>query len=333
MKQFFKKNSDTRRSSQYALIAIALIAITACGHKADDSALTKKRQVSVQRTDQFQAAAKNNKLAVIVGGRVVVVVNLQGSERTRTVLAGTPALIDITSCTDGSFVALDFYRKVWTADSNAKVWTAHAITGDWRPLALTCDTQNRIWVVGSGTTIASSATHGATWQQHDFKEDAMFNTVQFVDANNGFITGEFGSVYRTVDAGATWIAAPKIPNDFYAYAAVFTSKTEGYIAGLAGAMLSTKDAGQSWDRLENPSSLPQFGLANLNSTIVSVGINGSLQKLVKNQWQTINYDAQPSAYLRAVLPIDTDYVLIAGAGTWKIIQVTEHAKSGINATN
>lgn len=296
-----------------AIVFIAFIALIGCTHRKEDSALAAKREMTVRRTDQFQAAATNQKKAVVVGGKIIVLLDLQSNDRSRITLAGSPALIDVTSCADGSFVALDFYRKVWIADSNATNWKYQNITGDWRPLALTCDSQNRIWVVGSFSTIASSADHGASWQTTDLKEDAMFNTVQFVDDKHGFITGEFGAVFRTTDGGATWQAENKIPSDFYPYTALFTSPADGYITGLTGVILTTKDAGKTWQKLENPSALPQFGLTKQGSDIYSVGMNGSLLKLQNQQWQAVKHGAEAAPYLRAVLPLGADRLLIAGA--------------------
>lgn len=305
-----------------AIVFIAFVALTGCSDQKEDGASAASSEMPVRRTDQFQAAATNQKKAVVVGGKIIMLLDLQSNDRSRITLPSSPALIDVTSCADGSFVALDFYRKVWIADSNAANWKPQNISGDWRPLALTCDSQNRIWVVGSFSTIASSADHGASWQTTDFKEDAMFNTVQFVDESHGFITGEFGAVYRTTDGGMTWQAEEKIPGDFYPYSALFTSATNGYVSGLTGAMLTTKDAGKTWEKLENPSALPQFGLAKQGGDIYSVGMNGSLLKLNNQQWQAVKHGAESAPYLRAVLPLGADRLLIAGAsGALHIVQL------------
>jgi photosystem II stability/assembly factor-like uncharacterized protein len=314
----FQLNQGRRALSLAACGALAMLA--GCGHKGGDAAPALASQQAVLRVDQFQAAASNGKLAVAVGGRGAVVSAVDGTRSVRVTLPGTPALIDVASCADGSFAALDFYRKVWFSDDSAANWTSRSIEGSWRPLALTCDSRNKVWVVGSGTTIASSADRGASWEQRDFKEDAMFNSIQFVDADNGFITGEFGAVYRSTDGGASWNAAPKIPNDFYPYAALFVSPLEGYVSGLAGAMLHTVDGAKSWSALENPGALPQFGLARQGGAIYSVGMGGSLQRLDNKRWTTLDYGTRAPAFLRAIAPAGADRLLIAGAlGAFKLV--------------
>ncbi|MDB5961940.1 MAG: hypothetical protein JWP59_3234 [Massilia sp.] len=289
----------------------AVLALAACGDKGGPK-LPASASATL-RTDMFQAAASNGRLAVAVGGAAVVVTTVPGALQTRQVLPGTVALIDVASCANGSFAALDFYRAVWVADAAASKWSAHKLAGGWRPLAITCDPQNRLWVVGSGTTVTSSADGGATWQQRDFKEDAMFNTVQFVDAEHGFITGEFGKILRTADGGASWQAAPAIAEDFYPYAALFTSEREGYVAGPEGAMLHTHDAGQSWSALENPGRAPQFGLARANKDIYAVGMGGAIKRLDGKRWVNLDHGPHAPALLRAIAPAGKDSLLVGGA--------------------
>lgn len=297
-----------------ALAAGAALALLAgCGVPAVDTDVAKEQQKAVLRTDQFQAAASNGKVSVVVGGQVAVVTTLAGNSSVRVTLPDTPALIDVASCPDGSFAALDFYRRVWRADASGLKWSAHALTGRWRPLALTCDPANGLWVVGSGSTIASSGDGGAHWNERDFKQDAMFNTVQFVDASHAFITGEFGAVYRSADGGASWQAATPMPGEFYPYAAVFLSPSVGYVSGLAGAMLRTRDGGASWDKLDNPGGLPQFGLARQGDSVYSVGAGGSLQRLQDERWVALDYGVATPAYLRGIAAVGSDRLLIAGA--------------------
>lgn len=320
MQRFYSGGARPTAGASSLALCGALALLAGCGNERGNAAPAPQEQQAVLRIDQFQAAASNGKLAVAVGGRVAVVSDVDGARSVRVRFPGTPALIDVASCADGSFAALDFYRKVWVADHSAAHWTPHSIAGSWRPLALTCDTRNKIWVVGSGTTIASSADRGASWEQRDFKEDAMFNTVQFVDGDNGFITGEFGSLYRTTDGGANWRAEPKIPNDFYPYAALFVSPLEGYVSGLAGAMLRTADGGKSWTTLDNPGAQPQFGLARQGGAIFSVGASGSLQRLDNNRWTTLDYGPQAPGFLRAIAPAGADRLLIAGAlGAFRLV--------------
>lgn len=309
--------------------ALPLLALlTACQGVADLKQVEKERQKTVFRTDQFQAVASNGRVAAAVGNGVVVVTDNAGVHQSRALLPGAPALIAVSACPDGSFVALDFNRKVWLADADAKNWKAQPISGSWRPLALTCDSANRYWVVGSGTTIAHSADRGATWSERNFGEDAMFNTVQFIERDHGVVTGEFGTVMTTADGGTNWTRAEKIPADFYPYAALFTTPQTGYLSGLTGTMLHTTNGGKSWEKLANAGGLPQFGFVRQGEALYSVGAGGSMLRLEKNAWEPVNYGQPASAYLRSVADLGNGRLMIAGgSGALQIVPATKSAKT------
>jgi photosystem II stability/assembly factor-like uncharacterized protein len=301
--------------------------LAACQGRFDDRAVNQEKKKAVLRTDQFQGVASNGRVAVAVGGAVAVVSDLYSQQQSRRTLDGTVALIDVAACPDGSFVALDFYRKVWLADPMAKEWQARSLAGPARPLGLTCDPANRYWVVGSNSSVASSADKGQSWQQQGGGEDAMLNTVQFVDDKTGFITGEFGTLMATVDGGASWQKPARMPDDFYPYAAHFSSPQAGVVAGLTGAMLQTTDGGKSWQKLANASGLPQYGLARQGQQLYSVGAGGSLLRLENTEWKPLDYGKTVPGYVRGIAAIGTDRLLIAGgAGVIRMVTPPAAAK-------
>jgi photosystem II stability/assembly factor-like uncharacterized protein len=311
-------------SAKNNLVSIGIAALApmllACQGAFDERAVNLEKKKPVLRTDQFQGVASNGRVAVAVGGAVVVASDLNSQQQSRRTLAGTVALIDVATCPDGSFVALDFYRKVWLADAMAKDWQARPLPGRARPLGLTCDPVNRYWVVGSNSSVASSGDQGKSWQEQGGGEDAMLNTVQFVDDKAGFITGEFGTVLATVDGGASWNRQPKIADDFYPYAALFSSREAGVVAGLTGTMLQTLDGGKSWQPLRNASGLPQYGLARQGQQWYSVGAGGSLLRLDQSEWKPVEYGKAAPGYVRGIAAIGDDRLLIAGgAGVMRMV--------------
>ena len=115
----------------------------------------------IHRYDQFQAAARNDQQWWLWGSAGAVLVSGDnGRTWQRQELPGRPALIDVALCADGRFVALDTTRRVWLSDHSATDWQAHPIETMEAVMALTCDGQNRIWVVAGFSTILSSADGG-----------------------------------------------------------------------------------------------------------------------------------------------------------------------------
>ncbi|WP_228218058.1 WD40/YVTN/BNR-like repeat-containing protein [Aromatoleum toluclasticum] len=302
-----------------ALVQAGLLGCSASANLAD---VTAMQSAPVLRSDQFQAAVANPGVLVAVGANGVVVSSADGGKswRRQVVDAGA-SLIGVAVCPDGGFVALDFGRRVWIGDAAASSWTARAITSEATPLAVACDPNGQVWVVGSESAILSSADRGATWRDASLGQDQMFTTVQFVDERHGVITGEFGSFLTTQDGGASWQAGAPIPNDFYPYGALFTDPQTGWVSGLAGTILHTTDGGASWQKQPNPTGAPMYGLARHDERVYALGANGLVLALADGQWSPV--EGRPAPYLRSGFSLAGRGLLVAGgAGTLDIVSLT-----------
>ena len=232
------------------------------------------------------------------------------------------SIIALTQCPDGSFAGLDFYRKVWIGDASGQKWEARDIKTGNNVLALACDPGNRLWVVGSRTSVLSSVDKGASWQGTDFGDDAILTTVQFLDAKRGVITGEFGIVVTTTDSGATWQQQSKIPGEFYPYSAVFTDAQHGWVSGLAGVILYTGDGGKTWTKQVNQTGAPMYALVKVGEDIYGLGVGGVMVILRGNEWSRFNHGKALPAYLAAGVAVDSQSLLVTGAaGALHVVNV------------
>jgi photosystem II stability/assembly factor-like uncharacterized protein len=286
---------------------------------ANLDAVETTKKAPIQRSDQFQSIAGNGKLLISVGSNgVIVSSDNDGASWKRTVLPGTSSLIGLAACPDGSWVALDFYRKVWVADAAASKWDARELTTKSNPLAIACDSKGQYWVVGSRTTVLSSADKGASWKSQDFGEDAILMSIQFFDADNGIITGEFGNLLTTKDGGSSWQHGKKIPNDFFPHATLFTDSRTGWVSGLAGVILHTTDGGNTWVKQPGGVGAPMYALVKHKGEMYAMGINGLVLKLTAGEWTLI--EGRPAPFLRSALSLGDKGMLIAGgAGTLQLI--------------
>lgn len=302
-----------------ALAAVAALVLGAglagCVPAPDLAPVQAERSKPVQRFDAFQSAASNGKwIAAGAAGGVVVVSGDAGATWVRHTLAQPSSVVAMTHCPDGSFAALDFYKKVWTAGADAATWTAQPIPTRSDLLSITCDPANRLWVVGAQTSILSSADKGASWKTQDLGEDAILTTAQFTDANHAVITGEFGTVLTSADAGASWQPQPLIPNEFYPYAAWFADAQTGWVSGLAGVILHTADGGKTWTPQTNPTAAPMYALVPLGAELYGLGAGGRMVMLRDQQWVAFEHGKSIPAHLAAGAALDERSMLVAGAG-------------------
>lgn len=303
-----------RRSLDCLAMLCMGLALLACSSSAPLTT-NDEQSKSVRRSDTFQAAVSRGELLVAGSNAGAMVVSVDtGKTWIRNELPQPSSIIDMTACPDGELVALDFYRKVWIGDATGKQWAPRRITSPITPLAMTCDRSGRLWVVGSNTTILSSADRGSTWKSFTLGEDAILRTVQFVDDRHGVISGEFGTLLTTQDGGASWQQQPKIPNDFYPYAAHFADPQNGWLAGLAGTMLHTSDGGKTWAQQENRSGASLYALLGHGSDLYGLGDGGRIAVLRDRLWVAHENLIAASAFLSAGALINTGALFVVGAG-------------------
>lgn len=316
-------------SSKIAALTAAwmTVGVSACVQAPDLSAVQAERDKPVQRSDNFQAVASNGKQLVSAGGGGVLVTSADGGKTwVRAQLPSPSSVVAMAACPDGGFAALDFYRKVWIGDQNGLHWQPLAIDGDFNPIDIACDPNNRLWVVGSYSTVLVSEDRGKTWAAQPPGEDAILTAVQFVDADHGYIAGEFGTLLVTADAGASWTKQAGLPSEFYPYAMSFTDAKTGWVSGLAGSVLHTVDGGVSWTAQTNASAAPIYALLPANDALFGVGGGGQVLKLDGEAWVALEAAPRFPADLAAAAALEPQSLLVAGgAGALSVVGIAAKA--------
>ena len=302
------------RAARIAWLCASLTMLTGCVPAPDWAGVQAERGKPVQRYDTFQALASHGSRVVAgAAGGVILTSTDGGAHWARHALAQPSSVLAVAACPDGSFAALDFYKKVWVLAAGGGEWAMRQLPTRSDLLALTCDPRNRLWAVGARTSILSSADKGGSWQVRDLGDDAILTTVQFVDEKRAVITGEFGAVLTSADGGASWQPQPKIEGDFYPYAALFTDAANGWVSGLAGVIKRTRDGGRTRATQANPSGVPMYALLRVADELYGLGAGGRMVRLQGEQWQAFEHGQAIPAYLAAGVALDARSMLVAGA--------------------
>jgi photosystem II stability/assembly factor-like uncharacterized protein len=119
------------------------------------------------------------------------------------------------------------------------------------------------WAVGDWGAVLQTRDGGATWTDRSLgglaiervetpgrmmqtiTDDVILYDVQFVDAQHGFIAGEFGTLLATDDGGSHWRQLV-LPTEKTIFGVHFRTPEEGWVVGIDGIILHTTDGGQTW---------------------------------------------------------------------------------------
>lgn len=317
---------NQRRIAASLTLFAGVMLLAACEAPLDLSKVQAERTKAIYRYDEFQAGIEHDGRVVMVGlGGAVIESADQGQSWSRTELAVTqglaPSLIDIAECPNGDIVVLDIARRLWTRAIGQTDWGTVAIPTDEDVLALTCDQQDRLWVVGSFSLILRSEDGGATWDDLSTGEDSLLTTISFVGSGVGFITGEFGTILKSKDGGDSWQAATAIPNELYVQEALFIDPQTGWISGLNGIVYRTDDGGENWQREETPTQAPLYRLARTPDAMFAAGNYGTLLRNDGTGWRAVPRKSGGFGYIRALVPLGSGHLIVGGAGMVDVLSV------------
>lgn len=300
------------------MISVALVGVlllNGCEAPLTMEGVEQARQRPIHRTDRYQAVARHGSNLVVVGNQGVIVYSSDnGASWKRVELPDWPALIDVTACPNGNFVALAFAPLVFVSMDAGASWTPRPIPTSESPQALTCAPDDKIWVVGAFTNRWASTDAGQSWVETTHDEDALLTTVQFFDAHNGVITGEFGTVMTTTDGGESWVTHPPLVDEFYPQAAFFKNPQTGWISGLGGVIFHTADGGETWTEQATETVVPLYGLEQVGDTMYSVGGEGTLLRYDGTRWRLVDHGKPIRLYIRAIQALDDARAIVAGVG-------------------
>lgn len=304
---------DKRSSGRIAAALLGFGILAGCTQAPDMAGIEKERQRAVQRYDIVQALAANQ-TTVVAGTQsgAALVSRDQGQTWVRHTL-GKASLVDIAACGKAGFVAIDHYHQVWSADAEGANWQSTTLERPQTPLAVTCDPQGGWWVAGTNATIAGSKDQGKSWQVTDLGEDAQITTLQFIDSKQAVAFGEFGMALQSLDGGASWQKLPKIPGDFYPYAALFRNGSEGWLSGIAGQMLATSDGGKTWHKQTNAAVAPMYRLFFNDGIPFGVGAAGVMARFDnKETWRPVSYTDPLPVFLSGGVPLPGQAAVVIG---------------------
>ena len=199
------------------------------------------------------------------------------------------------------------------------------------------------WIVGSNNTLLSTEDGGKEWRSCNLPgktiedanlglidlQESILNTVYFHDPKNGWIVGEYGTVYKTNDGGITWVSKNSgISLGNYLFDICFSDPQNGLIVAIGGRIFKTTDGGETWISYLSPTDNALYSISSANGEIWAVGTRGTLLTCSGDKWQNFNGHVLSLSWFREIRFVDKNQGWIVG-GSGTILKTSNGGKDWI----
>jgi len=136
-----------------------------------------------------------------------------------------------------------------------------------------------IIATGTNSIILKTTNSGSSWDSTSFGVPNPLVTIDFVNENNGWVSGCCGMFLRTTNAGVNWTPEVFLTLGYTINSMTYLNENFGWVAGDAGYILRTTNGGISWDSLNSTTSsgLHSVFFINKDTGFIS-GYNGLILK-------------------------------------------------------
>ena len=168
-----------------------------------------------------------------------------------------------------------------------------------------------------------------TWvKQNPVPTDQRLSGVYFVDAFTGWVVGELGIVFKSVDGGATWTSQPSgSMSDLLAVH--FLDASTGWAVGKIGTVLKSVDGGATWTPQQSGSRADLTGVQFVDTNTGWVVGGGIMRKTVDGgaTWKPQTIDTSEGVYALHYVDANRGWAVgsrglmaktVDGGATWTI---------------
>ena len=275
----------------------------------------------VLRTDQFLAVARSGPDSVVALADNGVVLHGTESEGLiaweRRILSPSqpdlprPTFLASTECANGTVFALSFENEVWHLAAGG--WEGQLVETEEQLQDIACAPDGALWVSGAFGTLLSRDTTESEWSDHSFYDDFTLTALTFIPGTQtGFAVGEFGSLAKTVDGGASWALLDPITDDFYPLDVHFANAESGWVSGVLGVIYATKDGGASWSKEPTAAEAAIYGFTSAQGRTLAFGDLGTLMEYQSETAQWVTHPSPETPIHFAAATPSGDGLLVAG---------------------
>ncbi len=217
-------------------------------------------------------------------------------------------LLDVW-CGDGRAIAVGAYSSYYTSEDGGRTWVPRKFEA--APLV---------------PPPAAATSAGESQYEDDLPADYHLNRIAVASSSRFYIAGEAGRLYRSDDAGLTWLELPSpYEGSFFGITPLAGDTVLAY--GLRGNLYRSDNAGASWERVSTDTVAMLNDAVSMNGSVAVVGLSGTVL-LSTDQARKFSLLQQPDRRgISAAIATGPGTLVTVGEGGVKIITLTQRDRT------
>ena len=216
----------------------------------------------------------------------------------------------ITSPDGTNLVAVGNSGKLYRSASAGVSWISYTNGA----LNMNCVTSlgNDIWIASDNGTVYKTLKTVSSVSSYSVGAAVNLYSVCFINANTGYVCGDAGNVFKTVNGGVNWTLSNSGISSVKLNSINFRDVNNGTAVGNNGAAYVTADGGVNWNSQASGTSYNLLKVKYFNDSLVAVGEYGTLITNTSGAWTGIS--TRINTDIRGVTGMNMNDVHICGGG-------------------
>lgn len=185
-----------------------------------------------------------------------------------------------------NIIAVGNLGKIYRSSNAGNTWASYIYNSTSMKSVFSFG--NSVWIAGESGNVYKTTKVISPINTHNVGESFTINSICFVDENTGFLCGDNGKVYKSLNGGVSWILSNTGVETVKLNSISFKDASKGITVGDNGKIYITDNGGTSWTLQSLNVTRNLLRVKFFNDGIIIAGEYGTLiRKVNEGTWNSI----------------------------------------------